>query len=226
MLLAEELALIAINPSTGRHAGGDRRILNATMAGLLIAELHIEGRATFQGTRSRPGATATDVTGPQLSQTLAAAEATLAHRGPKLKKVLRAMDRDLERQLGTGTWDSAVAALVATGKVSTPAGSLRPKVEVLDTGHRDLIIARLREAAAGNGQLDDRTAALLNATGPAHLLELVAPERRTRRHARRRIDKLLDGTALGTIGHLVRTVIKEDESNHGGATTTSATSST
>jgi hypothetical protein len=224
MLLAEELALIAINPTTGRHATGDRRILNATLAGLLVAELHIEGLATFKGSGSRPGATATADPGPLVPPPLSAAHAVLRQRGPKLKAVLRAMDRGLENQLGSGTWDTAVAGLVAAGKISVPAGSLRPKVEVLDLGSREAIITRLREAAAGEGLLDDRTAALLNATGPAHLLELVAPDRRGRRHARRRIDKLLDRTPLGTIGHFVRTVIREDESSNAGST--AATSST
>ncbi len=42
MLLAEELALIAVRPETGRHAVGVRSQLNACLAGLLVAELMIE----------------------------------------------------------------------------------------------------------------------------------------------------------------------------------------
>ncbi|HMS88144.1 MAG: GPP34 family phosphoprotein [Acidimicrobiales bacterium] len=210
LLLAEELALLAIDPATGRHGSGDRDPLNAALAGLLVAELVIEGRARFVDDASRAERMATTTAGPPSSPALAAAQAVLDDRGPKLKPVLRAMSRGLDQQLGTGTWDTAVAGLVAAGKVSTPAGSVRPRVEVLDIAGRELLLARLRDAAAGEGPLDDRTAALLNATGPARLLELVAPDRAGRRHARRRIDHLLDGTPLGAIGTAVRKVIEED----------------
>ncbi len=46
-------------------------------------------------------------------------------------------------------------------------------------------------------------------TGPANLLEVVAPERRGRRHARRRIDHGLDGTDLEIYGKTVRKLIAE-----------------
>ena len=44
MLLAEELALIALDPESGRHAFGTRDNLNACLAGLLVAELHLDDR--------------------------------------------------------------------------------------------------------------------------------------------------------------------------------------
>ncbi len=43
MLLAEQLALVAIDPKKGRHELGNRDQLNACLAGLLVAELLIEG---------------------------------------------------------------------------------------------------------------------------------------------------------------------------------------
>jgi len=43
MLLAEELALVALNPDSGRHELGARDQLNACLAGLLVAELMLEG---------------------------------------------------------------------------------------------------------------------------------------------------------------------------------------
>ena len=46
-------------------------------------------------------------------------------------------------------------------------------------------------------------------TGPAHLLEVVAPERRDRRHARDRIDHALDHTDLEPFGEVVRRLIAE-----------------
>ena len=71
------------------------------------------------------------------------------------------------------------------------------------------MIARLQAAAADDGPMDPRTALLLNMTGPANLLEVVAPERRGRRHARRRIDHGLDGTDLEIYGKTVRKLIAE-----------------
>ncbi|MGH9038627.1 MAG: hypothetical protein ACRDZ3_00170 [Acidimicrobiia bacterium] len=46
-------------------------------------------------------------------------------------------------------------------------------------------------------------------TGPAWLLEVVAPERKGRRHARDRIDHALDRTDLQAIGKIVRRVIAD-----------------
>ena len=48
-------------------------------------------------------------------------------------------------------------------------------------------------------------------TGSARLLEVVAPERGARRHARDRIDHALDSTDLEPVGDLVRRLIAEAE---------------
>ena len=48
-------------------------------------------------------------------------------------------------------------------------------------------------------------------TGPAHLLEVVAPERGARRHARRRIDHALDGHPFQPIVKAVRRLIADSE---------------
>jgi len=42
VLLAAELALIALDPDSGRHALGTREQLNACLAGLLIAEVELD----------------------------------------------------------------------------------------------------------------------------------------------------------------------------------------
>ena len=77
----------------------------------------------------------------------------------------------------------------------------------MDTAVRDGVIERLRTAAAGDDVLDVRTALVLSMTGPAQLLEVVAPERAGRKHARRRIDHALDRTQLQPIGELVRALL-------------------
>lgn len=189
MLIAEELALIAIAPQTGHHKFGTRDNLNACLAGLLIAELELD---------DRPAAAILDAAGEIRNEA-----------GPKLKSVLSAMSRGLERRLGAGTWDAVVGGLVDAGVVAPAEGSLRPSHRVLDVAARDAIIARLQVAATGDQPMDVRTAVLLSMTGPAQLLEVVAPDRANRKHARRRIDHALDATAMQPVAESVRKVLAD-----------------
>jgi hypothetical protein len=189
MLLAEELALIALDAESGRAAVGTRDNLNACLAGLLVAELHLEDRP--------------------VSPLLDAAGEVFDEAGPKMKAVLSAMSRGLNRRLGLHTWDAVIAGLVDAGAVAPTSGGLRPHNEVVDRTARDAIVERLRAAGATDDQLDVRTALLLSMTGPAQLLELVAPERSSRRHARQRIDHALDGTFSQPIADSVRAVIAD-----------------
>jgi hypothetical protein len=215
MLLSEELALVAIDPASGRHALGTRSCLNACLAGLMVADLVVGGFAAA-GTDERDVALAGDT--PE-SPALAAAAGVVTDKGPRIKAILSGMDRGLEQQLGTGTWDTAVAGLVAAGVIGPAEGKVRPKHEILDPAVGEAAVARLRAAAHGQGGDDVRTALLLSMTGPAKLLEIVAPDRSERREARRRIDHALDGTDLGPIGKLVRRVISEAEAVAAGAAT-------
>jgi hypothetical protein len=189
MLLAEELALITLDPDSGRHALGTRDALNACLAGLLVAELQLD---------DRPAAPILD-----------AASDVVDEAGPKIKPVLSAMNRGLERRLGVGTWDALLGGLVETGVVAPAEGTLRPRHRVLDRQARDAIVERLQAAAGGDDPLDVRTAVLLSMTGPAQLLELVAPHRAGRKHARRRIDHALDTTVMQPVADSVRKVLAE-----------------
>ena len=99
--------------------------------------------------------------------------------------------------------------LVDANIVAPAEGGLRPSHRVLDRAARDAIVARLQLAAAGDEPLDVRTAVLLSMTGPAQLLELVAPGRNARKHARRRIDHALDATSLHPVAESVRKVLAE-----------------
>ena len=130
------------------------------------------------------------------SRLLAAASDVLSESRPKTKAVLSAMSRGLDRRFGMGTWDATIAGLVDRGTVAPTSGGLRPRNEVIDRVARDAIVHRLRMAAATDEPLAARTASLLAMTGPAQLLELVAPDRSSRKHARRRIDHALDATSL------------------------------
>ena len=209
MNLAEELALVAIDPSSGRHALGLRSELNACLAGLLVAELLLDGVVEIG---DKPDRVVVTGTAEPKSKTLAAATAVVIDRGPKIKAILSRMDRGLAHRLGRGTWDSIVADLVDGGALATAHGGLRSRNDLAQEFVRDATIAALRVAAAGESDLDPRMAALLSMTGPAHLLEVVAPDRATRRHARDRIDHALDGTPLESVGKIVRRLISDADS--------------
>jgi hypothetical protein len=207
MLLAEELALIAIEPESGRRPLGTGDHLNACLAALLIAEASLGD-------------------GQQTSPVVAAAAEVLAEKKGKVKAALSHMSRGLDQRLGTGTWESVVGGLVGAGIVAADDGGLRRRNRVLDTAARDAIVERLRTAAAGDEPLPVRTAVLLSMTGPAQLLELVCPDRRQRKHARRRIDTALDDTILESVGTSVRKVLAEAAAAVGAATAAGAIAAT
>ena len=112
MNLAEELALVAIDPSSGHHALGLRSELNACLAGLLVAELLLDGVVEIGAKADR-----LVVTGRAEPKTkiLAAATAVVIDRGPKIKAILSHMDRGLSHLLGVGTWDAVVVELGGRG---------------------------------------------------------------------------------------------------------------
>ncbi len=101
-----------------------------------------------------------------------------------------------------------MAGLVDQGVLSAGREGLRTRHALVDPGAR-AIVERLRAAAAGDGPIEARTALVLSMTGPGSLLEVVAPERSTRRHARDRIDHALDGSELEPVGKVVRRLVEE-----------------
>src|SRR5471032_1472746 len=160
MNLAEELALVAIDPSSGRHGLGLRSELNACLAGLLLAELLIDGVVEIGGDK----ADRMVVTGKAEPKTklLAAATAVVIDKGPKIKAILSHMDKGLSRRFGLGTWDAIVSTLVDDGVLSATHGALRPRNDLIQNFVRDATLAALRVAVAGDSVLDTRTAALLS----------------------------------------------------------------
>ena len=207
-LLAEELALVAVNPDTGRHATRPAAATSTPAWPACSWPSWCWRGPSLLGTE-RGRSLLTSGTGARRRRRWPPRPRSLAEKAPKLKAILQHMSRGLESQLGVGTWDVVVAGLVADGALAPTEGSIRPKNDVVDVGRRDSVIARLQAAATDDGPMDPRTALLLNMTGPANLLEVVAPERRGRRHARRRIDHGLDGTDLEIYGKTVRKLIAE-----------------
>jgi Golgi phosphoprotein 3 GPP34 len=206
VLLAEELALVALNPESGRHAAGTRSELHACLAGLLVAELLLDGVVE---PHEHDGVVVAAGHARSGSSTLDAAADVVAEKGPKIKPILSHMDRSLSRRMGAGTWDAVMSGLVQDGVVAERDGSRRTRYEVVEMAVRDTIVERLRTAAATDDVLDARTALVLSMTGPARLLEVVSPERRDRRHARDRIDQALESTDLEPVGKVVRRLIAE-----------------
>jgi hypothetical protein len=190
MLMAEELALVAMNPLRKGPGLGVRRPLNACLAGLLLGDLVLQGVAALH-----PKDTIAMVPDASLDAgTLTGAASVVAGKGPKIKAVLSGMDRGLRNYAGQGTWDAVLAGL--------PEGA----------GGRDEVLVRLRAAAAGDEQIDPRTALVLSMTGPAQLLELIAPQRGAeRRHARHRIDHATDGSPYEAISRAVRKLIADEQ---------------
>jgi hypothetical protein len=223
MNLAEELALVAIDPSSGRHALGLRSELNACLAGLLVAELLLDGVVEIGDKADRVAVTGAAT---PTAKILAAATAVVIDRGPKVKAILSHMDKGLSHLLDLGTWDASVSGLVEAGVLAPTRGSVRPRNDVLQPFVRDATLASLRVAAAGDSDLDPRIAVLLSMTGPAHLLELVAPNRSTRRHARDRIDHALDGTPLESVGKIVRRLISDAASSAAAASAAASVAAT
>jgi len=189
MLMAEELALIAMNPRKRSPGLGMHQHLNACLAGLLLGDLVMKGAAEL-----RPRDTIVLVPGASFfAGTLAGAAQVVVEKGPKIRAILSGMDRGLHRHLGRGTWDAVLAGLSE------------------GVAGREVAIERLRAAAASNEQIDPRTALVLSMTGPAHLLELMAQRHgAVRRHARDRIDHVTDGLPFEAISRAVRKIIDQD----------------
>ena len=204
MLLAEELALVAIDPESGRHALGTRDQLNACLAGLLIGELVLDGAATAGRARRT-----LVLTGAPVAGLLAAAADVVSEKGPKIKAVMSHMSRGLAERTGSGTWDAVTGELVRRGVLVADDAGWRTRFEFIDVSARTTVLDGLRDAASGDAALDARTAVVLSMTGPAQLLEVIAPERRNRKHARRRIDHALDDTHLEPIGEVARQLLAE-----------------
>jgi hypothetical protein len=206
VLLAEELALVALEPESGRHAVGTRGQLNSCLAALLIADLLHFGLAE---PAVYDGVVAVSRRGTSCSSILDSAAHVVAETGPRITSILSRMDRGLAGLLGTGTWDSVMSGLVRDGAVTGRDGARLPRYELTDIRCRDGIVQRLRTAAATDEALEPRTALLLAMAWPARLLEVVAPERGARRHARERIDHALDGIDLDALGKVLRRLVAD-----------------
>ncbi|CAO5189249.1 Golgi phosphoprotein 3 (GPP34) [Frankia sp. AiPs1] len=215
MLLAEELLLLALDPDSGTPVNSSRSPLGVALSGALVAELGLAELVAEDGRRLAP-------VGPAPSHPLLADAHTLLGtlRGRRAADQLRRMDRALG-----GGWSRVVDGLVQDGVL----GRRRDRVLFVPVTHhpvlypkaRDEVLARMREAATGDGPLDPRTATVLALAGPSRLLEVVAPARADRGHAKMRIRLAAEQTPVAPI---VRKVIQEAQNAAAAAATIAATS--
>lgn len=202
MLLAEELLLAGLDPDRGKVVNWAGQQLGVGLAGAVIAELGLAGQVAVVGKRFATSGP------PPVDPVLRDAYDALGEgRGRRTKDQLRRLDRAVG-----GLRSRLVDHLVEQGILGrrTRRILLFPVTRhpVTQPGVRDEVVARLRTAAAGTGELEPRTAALLALAGPCRLLEVVAPERGLRRHARARIAA---ATQLTPVAPVVRAVIQETQ---------------
>ncbi|EIV90741.1 hypothetical protein FraQA3DRAFT_0139 [Frankia sp. QA3] len=217
MLLAEDLLLLALDPDRGTPVNSSRQPLGVALCGALVAELGLAGLIEEDGRRLAP--VGIRPKHPLLADVHAALGTV---RGRRAADQLRRLDGAIG-----GVWSRVVDGLVDADVL----GRRRDRVlvvrithhPVLRTEARDEVVWRMRTAATGDGPLDPRTATVLALSGPARLLEVVAPQRAERRHAKARIAAATDQTPIAPI---VRKVIQEAQQAAAAAATTAAIAST
>lgn len=176
MLIAEEFVLLALDPD-GRNARGasNQPAAAVGVTGALVAELVLDGHLDVADGRIHP--TGTRPEHPMLAQAL---ENVARHEGKKLKSRFD----DIEHS----GWSEVVDGMVESGVLGREHHALQAtRHPVTDPAAHAALLARVRGAATGSGPMDPRTATLLALSGPCYLLEVVAPERSDRRHAKARI---------------------------------------
>lgn len=215
MLLAEELLLLGLDPVRGTVVNSARQPLLVALSGALIGELALAGAVQLSGRQFVAAGPAPD------HPLLARVHAELAAPG---RRRAAAQLRRLDRAVGA-VWPRLVDGLVEQGVL----GRRRDRVlfwaitrhPVLQPVARQEPLDRVRLAAAGDNGLEGRTAVLLALTGPARLLEVVAPERAGRKHARQRI---ATASELTPVAPVVRKVIAEMQAAVTAGATVAATS--
>jgi hypothetical protein len=117
----------------------------------------------------------------------------------------RARNFGLDKQVGR-VWKRVVDGLVEQGVLGRDDRGLFQVTThpVLQPKLRDEVLMRLREAAAGDAELEPRTAVVLALAGPARLLEVVADKPHD--HAKRRIAEATESTPVAEV---VKQVIAE-----------------
>lgn len=193
VLLAEEMLLLGLDPAGGTVVNNARQQLLVGLGGALIGELALAGLVDLSGRRF------VSLGGHPGEPLLATVHRALARpQGRRGADQLRRLDKSVG-----GLWSVLVDGLIEQGVL----GRRRDRVllvpvtrhPVLRAAARDEVLQRVRAAAADDGELEPRTAVVLALTGPSRLLEVVAPEKASRRHARARIQAATDLTPVAPV---------------------------
>jgi Golgi phosphoprotein 3 (GPP34) len=187
VLIAEMLLLLAIDDSGGvpirRKATFTRRnaFMEVGLSGALLAELTIGGHLTIQ----KYGPVRAGDTRPadELLADVYGAVRNHLH-GRNARGVIDGLNRDIG-----GSWNRVVNRLVDVGVLDRDRPSaLRPgRYPVIQVAAQQAVLQQVRTAAAGTGPLRPDVAVVLALAGPCRLMEEVAPERRARTQALRRM---------------------------------------
>jgi hypothetical protein len=180
VLIAEMLLLVAMNDKGHVPVGGDA-FIRVGLSGALLAELAIDGRLTI----AEDGTVRAGDTRPADELLADVYDAVRDHlEGRKAKQVIGGLNRHIG-----GSWNRVVDRLVSAGVLGREKPSVfRPTQHpVRDTAARQLVLYQVQAAAAGYAPVSADVAVILALAGPCRLLERVAPDRRTRREAKRRI---------------------------------------
>ena len=176
MLLAEAFVLLALDPDGSPARGASNQPaaaigVTAALVTELVQQGHIDltdGRIHVTGSR------------PEHPVLIRALDNLAPHEGRKLKARLGSV-----RHAG---WKEVVDAMVEQGVLGRVRRRMRAtRHPVLDGAVQAAVLTEVRAAAAFEQLAGSRTAALLALAGPSQLLEVVAPERAGRAHARQRI---------------------------------------
>ena len=151
------------------------------LSGALLAELAIGGQLMIQkyGPVRAGGIRPAD----ELLGDVYDAVRTHLH-GRKAMDVIDGLNRDIG-----GSWNRVVSRLVDAGVLGRdPPSGLRPaRYPVIEVAAQQAVLHQVRGAAAGTGPLRSDVAVVLALAGPCRLMEEVAPERRARTQALRRM---------------------------------------
>jgi hypothetical protein len=190
VLIAEMLLLVAVN-NKGHVPVGSGDFIKVGLSGALLAELAIDSRLTI----SDDGRVRTADTRPGDELLADVYDAVREHLdGRKARQVISGLDR----RIG-GSWNRVAGRLVNASVLGREKPSVfRPtRHPVMDTAAHQAVLDQVRAAAAGDGPVSADVAVILALAGPCRLLERVAPDRRTRGEAKRRIARATAETPFG-----------------------------
>ncbi|MGI5128829.1 GOLPH3/VPS74 family protein [Pseudonocardia sp. CA-107938] len=188
--LAEDLALLLVDPATGKPLV-DGTAFDRVIGGALLLDLAGAGRLTVSGTGSRARIT---VVGEPTGDALL--DAAAERLGTRRRRAASAVER-LSSKLRAATFDRLATAGIVAGETSRVLGVFPATTwRFVDPAPRAALHSRVASALAGKTDPDERTAALVS------LLYAVKAEHKVvdgpRRELRARAKQIAEGDWAGS----------------------------